>query len=89
MDARSPLRAVDAGHDRAPLLPRLRRRQANQRNYERQAEEENALHLAEREQFRLPFGMESSWLGPALRRDPELAGAYRRLFAPARDREQR
>jgi LuxR family transcriptional regulator, maltose regulon positive regulatory protein len=48
----------------------------------------SALHLAEQEQFRLPFLMESSWLGPVLRRDPELADAYRRLFAPARGREQ-
>jgi LuxR family maltose regulon positive regulatory protein len=41
-----------------------------------------ALHLAEREQLRLPFLAEQSWLGPVLNRDPELAASYRRLFAP-------
>ena len=48
----------------------------------------SALHLAEREQLKLPFLAEQSWLGPILGRDPELAGSYRRLFAPAPDREQ-
>ena len=42
----------------------------------------SALRLAEREQLRLPFAAERSWLGPVLRRDPELAGAYRRLITP-------
>ena len=48
----------------------------------------SALHLAEREQLKLPFLTEQSWLGPLLSRDAELAGAYRRLFAPAPGREQ-
>jgi LuxR family maltose regulon positive regulatory protein len=43
----------------------------------------SALRLAEREQVRLPFAAERGWLGPVLRRDPELAGAHRRLLAPA------
>jgi LuxR family maltose regulon positive regulatory protein len=48
----------------------------------------SALHLAEREQLKLPFLTEQSWLGPVLSRDPELADSYRRLFAPAPGREQ-
>jgi LuxR family transcriptional regulator, maltose regulon positive regulatory protein len=48
----------------------------------------SALHLAEREQLKLPFLAEQSWLGSILGRDPELAGTYRRLFAPVPDREQ-
>jgi LuxR family maltose regulon positive regulatory protein len=45
----------------------------------------SALRLAEREQLRLPFIMERSWLGPVLRRDPQLADTYQRLLAPAPD----
>jgi LuxR family maltose regulon positive regulatory protein len=48
----------------------------------------SALRLAEREQLRLPFVAERSWLGPLLRRDPELAAAHRRLLAPAPGHEQ-
>ncbi len=47
-----------------------------------------ALRLAEREQLRLPFVAERSWLRPLLRRDPELAAAHRRLLAPALGHEQ-
>ena len=49
-----------------------------------------ALQLAEREQLRLPFVLEQSWMGPALRRDPELASIHRRLFpsAPRHDQPQ-
>ena len=43
----------------------------------------SALRLAEREQLRLPFVLERGWIGPVLRRDPELAGTHRRLLAPA------
>jgi LuxR family maltose regulon positive regulatory protein len=43
----------------------------------------SALRLADRERLRLPFVMERGWIGPVLRRDPELARAHRRLFAPA------
>ncbi len=58
----------------------------------------SALRLAEREQLRLPFAAERGWLGPVLRRDPELADTYRRLHdralghdqlpAPARAKEK-
>jgi LuxR family maltose regulon positive regulatory protein len=48
----------------------------------------SALRLAEREQLRLPFVMERSWLGPVLRRDPQLADTYQRLLAPAPDHHQ-
>jgi LuxR family maltose regulon positive regulatory protein len=44
----------------------------------------SALRLAEREQVRLPFAMERGWIGPVLRRDPELARTHQRLFAPPR-----
>jgi len=42
----------------------------------------SALRLAEREQLRLPFVMERAWIRPALRRDPDLAHAHRRLLEP-------
>ena len=42
----------------------------------------SALRLAEREQLRLPLVLERSWLGPVLRRDPDLTDAHRRLLAP-------
>ena len=48
----------------------------------------SALQLAECEQLRLPFLAERGWLEPVLSRDPELAGIYRRLLAPALSREQ-
>ena len=50
----------------------------------------HALRLAEREQLRLPFVLEQGWIGPVLRRDPELAGIHRRLFpsAPRHDQPQ-
>jgi len=48
----------------------------------------SALRLAEREQLRLPFVVERGWLGPVLRRDPELAGTHRRLLVPALGHEQ-
>ena len=43
---------------------------------------EHALRLGEPELCRLPFAMERDWLRPVLRRDPELAQAYRRLLEP-------
>ena len=43
----------------------------------------SALRLAQREQLRLPFAIERCWIEPVLRRDPVLAGAHQRLFAPA------
>jgi LuxR family maltose regulon positive regulatory protein len=48
----------------------------------------SALRLAEREQLRLPFVMERGWIGPLLRRDPELARTHRRLFTPAQRHDQ-
>ena len=48
----------------------------------------SALQLAEREQLRLPFVVERSWLGPVLRHDPELAGTHRRLLAPTLGHQQ-
>jgi len=38
--------------------------------------------VAEREQLRLPFVMELGWIGPVLRREPELAAGHRRLLGP-------
>jgi LuxR family transcriptional regulator, maltose regulon positive regulatory protein len=43
---------------------------------------ESALRLGEREQLRLPFALERTWLGPVLRRDPDLARAHRQLLGP-------
>ena len=43
----------------------------------------SALRLAEPEQLRLPFALEHNWIGPVLRRDPELAHAHQCLLAPA------
>ncbi len=42
----------------------------------------SALRLAGPEQLRLPFVIERAWIGPALRRDSELAHAYQHLLAP-------
>jgi LuxR family transcriptional regulator, maltose regulon positive regulatory protein len=43
----------------------------------------SALRLAEREQLRLPFAVERSWIEPVLQRDDWLAGMHRRLLDPA------
>jgi LuxR family transcriptional regulator, maltose regulon positive regulatory protein len=43
---------------------------------------EHALRLAEPERHRLPFALQRKWILPVLRRDPELADAYRHLLAP-------
>ena len=48
----------------------------------------HALRLAEREQLRLPFVLEQGWLRPVLRRDPELSGIHRHLFASAPRHDQ-
>jgi len=48
----------------------------------------SALRLAEPEQLRLPFVLERSWIGPVLRRDPELAHAHRHLLAPTLRHDQ-
>ena len=49
---------------------------------------ESALRIAEREQLGLPLAMERGWLGPVLRRDPELADAHRTLLTLALGRQQ-
>jgi LuxR family maltose regulon positive regulatory protein len=49
---------------------------------------ESALRLAEREQLGLPLAMERGWLGPVLRRDPELADAHRTLLTLALGHQQ-
>ena len=43
---------------------------------------EHALRLGQTEQLRLPFVMERTWIRPVLRRDPDLAHAYRHLLEP-------
>jgi LuxR family maltose regulon positive regulatory protein len=43
---------------------------------------EHALRLGKHEQIRLPFVMEQTWIRPVLRRDPDLAQAYRHLLGP-------
>ena len=43
---------------------------------------EEALRLAEQERLRLPFALQRKWIRPVLRRDPELAAAYRHLLEP-------
>jgi hypothetical protein len=47
-----------------------------------------ALLLAEPEQLKVPFVLERSWIGPMLRREPELARAHRHLLAPALRHDQ-
>jgi LuxR family maltose regulon positive regulatory protein len=48
----------------------------------------HALRLAQREQLRLPFVLEQDWLRPVVRRDPELSGIHRHLFASAPRHDQ-
>jgi LuxR family maltose regulon positive regulatory protein len=42
-----------------------------------------ALRLAEREQLRLPFALDRSWIEPMLRRDPKLGHTFQHLLPPA------
>ncbi len=44
---------------------------------------ERALLLAKPERMKLPFVMEQAWMRPVLRRDPELAQAFREMLEPA------
>jgi LuxR family transcriptional regulator, maltose regulon positive regulatory protein len=44
---------------------------------------ERALRLAKPEHIRLPFAMERTWIRQVLRRDPELAQAFRELLEPS------
>jgi LuxR family maltose regulon positive regulatory protein len=48
----------------------------------------SALRLAEPEQFRLPFAMESFWIEPVLRRNPELAAMHQNLLSPSFRRDR-
>jgi len=48
----------------------------------------SALRLAEREQLRLPLVAERGWLGPVLRREPELVEAHRGLLTPILGHDQ-
>jgi LuxR family transcriptional regulator, maltose regulon positive regulatory protein len=43
---------------------------------------DRALRLAEKDRIRLPFAASKSWLGPMLRRDPELLQVHLRLLEP-------
>jgi LuxR family maltose regulon positive regulatory protein len=43
---------------------------------------EHALRLGAKERLRLPFALHRKWIRPVLRRDPELAAAYRHLLEP-------
>jgi LuxR family maltose regulon positive regulatory protein len=49
---------------------------------------ESALRIAEREQLGLSLAVERGWLGPVLRRDPELADAHRTLLTLALGHQQ-
>jgi LuxR family maltose regulon positive regulatory protein len=44
----------------------------------------SALRLAQRDQRRLPFALERSWIEPLLQRDAWLADIHQRLLGPAR-----
>jgi LuxR family maltose regulon positive regulatory protein len=78
---------VPSAHDRAPERVRLQACLAGARlSYHRGDHPRGrqslvrALRLAEPERLRLPFVLERGWLGPVLRRDPDLAEAYRHLL---------
>jgi LuxR family transcriptional regulator, maltose regulon positive regulatory protein len=43
---------------------------------------EHALRLGEPERLRLPFVLQRTWIRPVLRRDPDLADAYRHMLEP-------
>jgi LuxR family transcriptional regulator, maltose regulon positive regulatory protein len=43
---------------------------------------EHALRLGEPERLRLPFILQRTWIRPVLRRDPDLADAYRQILEP-------
>jgi LuxR family transcriptional regulator, maltose regulon positive regulatory protein len=90
--ALNPVLAADSGApDRVRLQARLvdaRLRYASGDSARGRRSLASALQLAESEQLRLPFVVERGWLGPVLKRDPELAGPHRRLLAPALGHEQ-
>jgi LuxR family maltose regulon positive regulatory protein len=43
---------------------------------------EHALRLGEPQRLRLPFILQRAWIRPVLRRDPDLADAYRQILEP-------
>ena len=89
-NARRTLEPVLAAHDRVPERVRLQACLADARlSYHSgdcargRRSLGRALRLAERERLRLPFALERGWIGPVLRRDPDLAHAYRHLLPSA------
>ena len=94
-NARRVLTPVLAAHSGVPELVRLQARLVDARlrytggdRVRGRRSLAAALRLAEREQLRLPFALERGWIGPVLRRNPELAHAYRSLLAPTLFHEQ-
>ena len=88
-NARRVLTAALATHSGVPELVRLQARLVDARLRYTSGDRVRgrrslaaALQLAEREQLRLPFALERGWIGPVLRRDPDLAHAHRSLLAP-------
>jgi LuxR family transcriptional regulator, maltose regulon positive regulatory protein len=82
--------AVLAAHDEVPERARLQACLADARLSYHSGDSARgrrslgrALRLAERERLRLPFILERGWIGPVLRRDPDLAQAYRHLLPSA------
>jgi LuxR family transcriptional regulator, maltose regulon positive regulatory protein len=89
-NARRTLEPVLAAHDQVPQRVRLRAcivaarlSYASGDSAHGRRSLGRALRLAERERVRLPFALERGWIGPVLRRDPDLAHAYRHLLPPA------
>jgi LuxR family maltose regulon positive regulatory protein len=89
-DARRALAPVLAAHEGVPERVRLQAclvdAQLRYRSHDCARGRRSlgcALRLAEREQLRLPFAMERGWIGPVLRRDPELISAHHHLITPA------
>jgi LuxR family transcriptional regulator, maltose regulon positive regulatory protein len=89
-NARRTLEPVLAAHDGVPERVRLQACLADARlSYHSgdcargRRSLGRALRLAERERLRLPFALERGWIGPVLRRDPDLAHAYRHLLPSA------
>jgi LuxR family maltose regulon positive regulatory protein len=88
-DARRMLEPLLAAHDRVPDRVRLQACLLDARLSYRSGDWARgrrslgrALRLAEREQLRLPFALDRSWIEPVLRRDPQLAHTYQRLLPP-------
>ena len=85
-NVRRALQPVLAAHDGVPERVRLQACLVDARLAYRDGDRARgrrslgcALRLAEHERVRLPFAIERGWVGPVLRRDPELADAHRHL----------